>query len=422
MQKLIQFFMILNLVLLSNYATAAFSTESKAPNIIRLNPKNPHRFIDADGKPFYPLGFGDCVFPRGANGEILMGFDGEKTLNFVDLDTYFSAYSEAGFNLLRVSVDNCSFKLDSEANWLLMDKYISKARSYGFQIQFCFFNYYFYNNQLDYVRRCVLRYGKDVAIWELSNETQSTDAEITSGVNFVKSIDPKKRPVTVSFHPNRAPTLHDIPAIELVSPHFYQKDDSEFSFDQDFIEYVTPLKKWGKPILIGEYGLRSANWSPISSLQMRLVTWSAFFNEVGLCFWNTSWDKNLKTEGASNIYLGKQERSFVKVLSSFTKEVASDAKIAAISVNKPTLVRASALTSKIGYFAYLHAFTNHQSQTSGISISIESQFDGTATWMEPTTGRILATGKVLTGRQTIIVPAFLIDVALKVSNSPSVKK
>ena len=414
--------MILNLVLLSNYATAAFSTESKAPNIIRLNPKNPHRFIDADGKPFYPLGFGDCVFPRGANGEILMGFDGEKTLNFVDLDTYFSAYSKAGFNLLRVSVDNCSFKLDSEANWLLMDKYISKARSYGFQIQFCFFNYYFYNNQLDYVRRCVLRYGKDVAIWELSNETQSTDTEITSGVNFVKSIDPQKRPVTVSFHPNRAPTLHDIPAIELVSPHLYQKDDSEFSFDQDFIEYVTPLKKWGKPILIGEYGLRSANWSLISALQLRLVTWSAFFNEVGLCFWNTSWDKNLKTEGASNIYLGKQERSFIKVLSSFTKEVASDAKIAAITVNKPTLVRSSALTSKIGYFAYLHAFTNHQSQTSGISITIESQFDGTATWIEPATGRILATGKVLAGRQTIIVPAFLTDVALKVSNSPSAQK
>lgn len=422
MQKLIQFFMILSVVLLSNYSTIVMSAELKATNIIRFNPKNPYRFIDEDGKPFYPLGFGDCVFPRGANGEILMGFDGEKTLNFVDLDTYFSAYSDAGFNLLRVSVDNCSFKLDSEANWLLMDKYIKQARSFGFQIQFCFFNYYFYNNQLDFVRRCVLRYGKDVAIWELSNETQSTDAEITSGVNFVKSIDPQKRPITVSFHPRNAPTLHDIPAIELVSPHLYQKDDSEFSFDQDFIEYVTPLKKWGKPIIIGEYGLYSANWSPISALQMRLVTWSAFFNEVGLCFWNTSWDKNLKTQGASNMYLGKQERSFVKVLSDFTKDVAGDAKIAAITVNKPNLVRASALTSKTGYFAYLHAFTNHQSQTSGISIIIESQSNGTATWIEPATGRILAIGKVSAGRQTLVVPAFLTDVALKVSNSPPAKK
>jgi hypothetical protein len=385
------------------------------------NPKNPQRWM-LDGKPFYPIGFGDCVYVRAANNEILMGFDGEATPKFTDLDTYFSAYSAAGFNFLRVSVNNCSFELNSEANWLLMDKYIAKARSYGFQIQFCFFNYYFYGNQLEYVRRCIKRYDKDVAIWELANETQSTDAEITSGVNYVKSIDPKKRPVTVSFHPTNAPTLHDIPAIDLTSPHWYQEDKSEFSFDQDFVDRFAPLKNLGKPVIIGEYGLRSANWSPVSALQLRLASWSAFFNEVGLCFWNTSWDKNHKTEGAANIYLGKQERSFIEVLSNYTKPVPGDALIANISVNKPASVRAFALSSRNGYFAYLHAFTNHQSQTSGTSITIEPKTAGYATWIEPATGRVLATGKVLTGRQTLTVPPFLIDVALKISSSPSTKK
>ncbi len=37
-------------------------------------------------------------------------------------------------------------------------------------------------------------------------------------------------------------------------------------------------------------------------------------------------------------------------------------------------------------------------------------------------GRVLATGKVSAGRQTLTVPPFLIDVALKVSSSPSAKK
>ncbi len=414
--------MILSVVLLANYLTPSLSAQSKSVGFIRPSPNNPYRFVDADGKPFYPLGFGDCVFPRGANGEILMGFDGESTQNFVDLDTYFSAHSKAGFNFLRVSVDNCSFKLDSEANWVLMDKYIAKARSYGFYIQFCFFNYYFYGNQLDYVRRVVDRYGKDVAIWELANETQSTDAEITFGVKYVKSIDAKKRPVTVSFHPTNAPALHDIPAIELLSPHWYQEDKSEFSFDQDFADRVGQWKKWGKPVIIGEYGLRSANWSPISAVQLRLVSWTAFFNEVGLCFWNTSWDKNHKTEGAANIYLGKQERIFIKVLSDFTKEVSTDARIAKVEVNKPDLVRGFGLNSSSGYFAFLHAFTNHQSQTNGISITIETQVAGMATWIEAATGRVLATGKVSAGRQTLTVPPFLIDVALKLSSSPSTKK
>lgn len=182
------------------------------------------------------------------------------------------------------------------------------------------------------------------------------------------------------------------------------------------------MKQWGKPVIAGEVGLMSANWSPVSALQLRLASWSAFFNEIGLCFWNTSWNKNHKTEGASNIYLGKQERSLIKVLSDFTKQVKGDERIAKITVNKPDSVRAYALSSGNGYFAYLHAFTNHTSQTSDISITIESKTAGYATWIEPATGRVLTTGKVSAGRQTLPVPPFLIDVALKVSSSPSVKK
>jgi hypothetical protein len=389
------------------------------------NPNNPHRWM-LDGKPFHPIGFGDCVYVRGANNAILMGFDGEQSLNFTDLDTYFKAYSDAGFNFLRISVGNCSFPLDlMSENWALMDAYIGKARQYGFQIQFCFFNTNPDTNQLEYVKKCVQRYGKDIAIWEVCNETtvsDASDAAVSVVANFVKSIDAKKRPVTVSHHPNQYPYLRDIPALDLISPHWYQEDDSEFSLDKDIVDRFVYLKAWGKPVIAGEYGLSSANWSQVSALQMRLASWSAFFNEVGLCFWNTSWDKNLKQEGNSNIYLGKQERSFIKVLSDFTKQVPGNVKIANIMVNKPDSVRAYALSSGNGYFAYLHAFTNHRSQTNGISITIESKTAGYATWIESSTGRVLATGKVSAGRQTLPVPPFLIDVALKVSSSPSVKK
>ncbi len=324
---------------------------------------------------------------------------------------------------MRISVGNCSFPLDLKSeNWALMDTYIGKARQYGFQIQFCFFNTNVDISQLEYVRKVVKRYETAVAIWEVCNETNSSDAVVSVVADFVKSIDAKKRPVTVSHPPNQYPYLRDIPALDLISPHWYQEDNSEFSLDQDVVERFAYLKTWGKPVIAGEYGLSSANWSQVSALQMRLASWSAFFIEVGLCFWNTSWDKNLKTEGASNIYLGKQERSFIKVLSDFTKQVPGDARIANISVNKPASVRAFALSSGNGYFAYLHAFTNHQSQTSGISITIESKTAGYATWIEPATGRVLATGKVSAGRQTLTVPPFLIDAALKVSSSPSAKK
>ncbi len=109
-------------------------------------------------------------------------------------------------------------------------------------------------------------------------------------------------------------------------------------------------------------------------------------------------------------------------ISDFAKQVPGDAFIANPLVNKPTSVRVFALSSGNGYFAYLHAFTNHQSQTSGITITIDTKNAGYATWIEPATGRVLATGKVFVGRQTLTVPPFLIDVALKISSSPSTAK
>ncbi len=105
----------------------------------------------------------------------------------------------------------------------------------------------------------------------------------------------------------------------------------------------------------------------------------------------------------------------------FTKTVPADARIVAIQVNQPALVRGYALNAPDGYFAYLHNFTNHTSATGGITVTVVLTRTGTATWIEPSTGRILGSTRVSAGRQTLTVPPFLIDAALKVSSSPSAK-
>jgi len=122
------------------------------------------------------------------------------------------------------------------------------------------------------------------------------------------------------------------------------------------------------------------------------------------------------------MYLGVEERGYVKVLQDFTKAVDADASMINIEVNKPSSVRGFALNSRSGFFAYLHAFTNHQSKTTDITVNVNLQKSGTATWIEPATGRILVADKVSAGRQTLTVPPFLIDVALKVSDSRSAVK
>ncbi len=426
MQKLIQFLVVLSVVLLSTYSTVAQSVESKSPGFIRRNPNNPYRFVDAAGKPFYPIGINDCFGLRGSDVMKYWGLDGEREARLVGIDEYLAAYAKAGFNMFRWSVGNCSFRLDTDSDWARGDQLAAKLKEYGFRILFVFFH-----NKIDanpdnvnkaYVKKAIDRYTGVVDIWEVTNESQDSDAALINIADYIKANDPNRHPVTTSLVYSYPPPVRDIAGMDITSPHFYTYAD-EFKIEKETFDNIINWKRFGEPVIISEYGYGVINWDATSDLRNRLVTWSAFFAEGSIIFWNTSSVKGYSDPNTvANAYLGEVTRSYIKVLTDFTKEVPSDARITKIEVNKPNLVRAYGLNSSSAYFAYLHAFTNHQSQTNGISITIEPKTAGYATWIETATGRVLTTRKVSAGRQTLIMPPFLIDVALKVSSSPSAKK
>ena len=85
-----------------------------------------------------------------------------------------------------------------------------------------------------------------------------------------------------------------------------------------------------------------------------------------------------------------------------------------VPVSDPARVRAYALSSPTMYVAFLHAYTDHTNPTTGVTLTIDTRAAGTATWIEPATGRVLGSQPVTVGRQTLTVPAFVIDAALKV--------
>jgi len=419
MKKLIQFLVVLTVVLLLNYSTVALSMKSNSSGFIRLNPNNPYRFVDTRGKPFYPIGIGDCIGEGGASVLTNWGFDGRTRPpapdngDRVDIDTYLSAHRNAGFNIFRWSIGNCSFKLDSESNWSEGDLLVSKLNQYGFRIQLVFFN----NNAdasatgLAYVKRVIDRYTADVDIWEVSNESNAPDSSLTSIANYIKANDPNRHPVTTSLAP---PAVRDIAGMDITSPHFYTYA-GEFDIDRETYNNIINWKSFGKPVIIGEYGNAVVNWDATSDLRNRLSTWSAFFAEGSIIFWNSSFIKNYSSpNGNSNAYLGVTTRGYIKVLTDFTGQVPADARIVNITVNNPNLVRASALSSSDGYFAYLHAYTNHTTPTSNITVNINVPQSGIATWINPSTGAVLGTQNVSAGIQTLNVPSFLIDVALKI--------
>jgi hypothetical protein len=146
---------------------------------------------------------------------------------------------------------------------------------------------------------------------------------------------------------------------------------------------------------------------------MRIRSWTAFFREATFIFWNESAVKGAMNGVASNIYLGPEERGYIKALQAFTAGFDPRATPLDATTDSPALVRAYALRSPSVYAAYLHAYTDHTNPTTSVSLSIDPFNTGTATWIDPSTGTTLGTATITTvGAQPLAVPAFTTDVAL----------
>jgi hypothetical protein len=167
-------------------------------------------------------------------------------------------------------------------------------------------------------------------------------------------------------------------------------------------------------VIIGEQGNSGQNWDERSAVRMRLRAWTTFFAEGTLIFWNTSGTKDYRA-GSANMYLGPEERGYLRVLQRFTQGFDRRARIVPVDVSAPTNVRGYALSGPRQFGAYLHAFRNPAAPTTGVRLTIQAVSPGSATWVDPAGGRVLARRAIKRGTQQLTVPPFVVDVALKIS-------
>jgi hypothetical protein len=405
---------------------------SKNLGFVRISRYNPYRWSLANGSPYYPLGIGDCVMQQPGESSPLdrWGLDGgfrppnvHTEGRQVSMNAYMNAYHSAGVNLFRWSVDNCSFplyqKIDPSGNVYLSqagtwgDQLVQRMRSHGFHIYMTFFGTPpFTQNPTGpqiaaierYVKYVVDRWGPYVDFWELMNETNASVSWYQQVGAYLKRIDPYRHPVSTSWE---QPSL---PVIDINSPHWYE-NESQFVSDSDTWNRMMGWRSAGKPVIVGEQGNDGKSWYPDSALRMRLRAWTAFFAEGTLIFWNASFAKD---DVGTAIYLGPQERGYIRVLTRFMSGFDPRASITRVAVSQPGAVRGYALRGPREYAAYLVASTNHTSATRGVRISIAPRSKGTAAWIDPATGVILKRTHVHAGSQSLAVPPFVTDVALKV--------
>ncbi len=405
------------------------------PGFLRIARANPYRFVFDDGRPFAPIGFNDCFGPR--DGRQLDGGDRYGAFaGGVRNDEYFAAYGEAGFNLFRFSQSNCSPNLTNQALTrydkdvaVYFDWLVQELRTHDFRVFFGLFGFLLPNDLPDpptpeverFVEHSVDRWGAYVDVWEIQNERRASDGWIAAVSSLIRERDPYDHPITTSWQ------RPELDAIEINAPHWYQYE-SEYDSDRITANRALGWRRAGKPVVVGEQGnsvppgKQFGNWLPDSALRMRLRSWTALFHQISFLFWNNSWATNGSGGGASNLYVGHEERQYVHVLQWFARAIdRTDLRVPDRPVTRnfdDSLMRAYALTTGDGVAVYLHHFADHANPVRGETINVDVPREGAGRWIDPATGRLLGTVWVGAGPNAMTIPDFVIDIAFFTTANP----
>jgi hypothetical protein len=413
----------------SQGGTGAFdAVKGRDAGFLAVNPASPTQFLTADGQPFWPHGFNDCL---GVNermqvdgGDRFGAFAGTTAAEVV-----LATYGRAGFNMFRFSQTNCSPDLANgdltqydPAVGAYFDWLIQRLRGNGFRVFYGLLGYRLADNPPTplppalerFLRYSVNRWGAYVDVWELENERQASAEWIDAAGRVVRAADPYHHPLTTSWE------RPELASVEINAPHWYQAE-SELSSDTETASRAANWRQAGKPVVVGEQGNSTpqgeqyGNWLPDSAVRMRLRSWTAFFSGIHLLYWNNSWATNGSGGGAANQYIGPDERQAAQALRWFAGAVdrpglaiRPSSEIGGLDKKK---MRGYLVRSTQALGLYLHNYVDHSGFVYGEHVSLDVPAAGTGVWLDPASGAVLNTVAVTAGANNLIVPTFQVDIA-----------
>lgn len=431
--------------------------QGRTPNhgFVRRHPANPFRWVFDDGSPYFPIGLQDCWGDGSATGSVIDSvsmegpFRTDRT-NLVELpdgplyvrgpsmnpqnaDVYFRRHGRAGFNLFRFSQSNCSYALYGDLDHysvqhgVMTDELLLCARKYGFRIFYGLFGYQkVFNDEADnaegmekvkrFVKYSVDRWGAYVDFWQFLNEQKADEGWYEIMVPYLRSIDPYRHPITTSWE------RPELPGIEVNAPHWYGREN-ELTSDEVTARRAKGWKEHGKPVIVGEQGNWvdpkkdrppgvGGVWDAGSARRMRIRNWTALFHEIAFVFWDTSYARD---GHFMNIWLGPQERQYVRAMQDFAYRLDADVRMAPVAVSEPGQVRAYGLASGERAGVYLHHFADHENPVRGLTVTLEVPVASQGYWYSPRDAAVLGVVKAPAGRQSFEAPAFAVDLALLIT-------
>lgn len=423
------------------YSGSLFSNTNTDKSYIRQASNN-KKWLTTDGaKIFNGVGIQETIYDYNRNGSGLddwaigsthMESTQSGVLNIVKSDKvislkdYIETYGPngAGMNIYRYSIMNGNNSLYRDLknpivfsirDGKIADELLSTLRSNNIHVWLTFFHFYvpFSNtfNESDkallseYIRYVIARYGAYVDIWEMVNEYQAPQEVKNFIASEIEKYDFEDRLVTIS------PEDKEDKNIDIISPHWYESEIAEVS-DKVVSDYVNTFADSDKPVVFGEQGNATHNWDRMSALRMRVRIWTSFFNQAYIIFWNMSDKIGVKQTYPlfANIYLGEEERKYIKNFINFTNDLDINLTKTKIDINSGG-VRGYGLQTQESFVGYIYHYLDPRRLTIA-NISLKLPFAGTLVWYDPSTGNHIK-DDYCNAYCVVNTPQFLSDIAFK---------
>lgn len=431
------------------FASSGSLTCSASSNsgFLRQSTVYPGRFItEADGKPFYiqgyNLGYTNPTNPSPLHGQT----ESPIKENLLLLDT-FKTYRRGGMTLYRSNMQGMAYLTGYNSSGyntynttllLGQDEELQALHDSGFKILNAFNaslmgTYTFANpGELTATLRAhqymINRFGAYVDMWELGNEMGGmSQTYIDTITKYCAAHDPYQHPITVSFQQWRPNAINwiDETALSAANMHVYSSS-SNLIMDNDLVQ--TAYNSNGlvgyralrshypnKPLFTGEQG----NANPFSSYdpeRYRIHLWTDTANEGGAIFWLQMSKTYLAT--LSNLYVGVEERSMSRVWANLLSGLDESVKVIPNSVSAN--MRGYTMGSSQNIMGYFLHTNSHTTYMAGGQVTLTVPGDSMlGQWIDPKSGNILQNFMVNSGTQTLTVPDFLADMALRIRPASS---
>jgi hypothetical protein len=271
---------------------------------------------------------------------------------------------------------------------------------------------------LDYHQYILNRFGAYVDVWELFNEQINVPQGYLDAVTgFLNAQDPYRHPITMSFDQPK----DNASALAVSAGHHSYYGDDLTTLDQAVARGCNGLKNQqnlNKPLIAGEIGNSSPMGNNVPG-HYRDMLWTYNMNQCASIFWNMSGAQVINAKrGPTNIYIGPQQRLESGVFSKFIAGFDPAAQPLQVTLAPASQFGAYVLGSARDIGGYFIHSADPSVSLSGASVQLSIPANGmSGQWIDPATGNVLKTFSVPSGLQTLPIPSFMFDIALRIRDT-----